>query len=144
MYLLKDFVVISALAALFFSGCLSNDSTSSNSNSSCTSASSDLAVSWRPGSTAFGSTKLVLTSDCKWTYSTSSGTWSVSDIQDSDWTAWNTASYSGPTKKITLSGWDGSPGSGPLDPDTDGSTYKLWVIYDYNGSLAQIYFLRDR
>ena len=71
------------------------------------------------------STKLEIKKDKKWSYGSSSGTWEVSEITDTDWSSWKIDSY-GPTRKMTLEGWNKGIASGPIEED--GVNF-IWVIY---------------
>ena len=70
---------------------------------------------------------LSLKSDGSWTYGDSSGKWSVSAITDVDWTAWKINSY-GPSRKITLDGWNKASASGPVEEDA-GTVNFVWALY---------------
>ena len=70
---------------------------------------------------------LGLTNEGKWTFGKSSGSFSVSAIDSTDWTRWGVASY-GPTRKITFSNWNGSTADGPIE-ESNGQVDFVWVIY---------------
>lgn len=74
-------------------------------------------------------TLLSLAAGGTWTFGSSSGTWSVSNITASDWTTWDIADY-GAARKVILEGWDGCPGDGPID-EPNVAIDNIWVIYGY-------------
>lgn len=122
--------------------CGSSGSSSSSSSSTGT-VDATLAGNWRvlseiiyftnglvsPVDVTEVTTLLVLDASGSWQFGSSSGTWGVSDIVDSDWTTWGTSAY-GPTRKITLNGWNNSTSTGPID-ETNGVVDYLWAIYGY-------------
>ena len=72
-------------------------------------------------------TRLELSADGTWSFSSSSGEWSVSEIADDDWSRWGISPY-GPTRKIELAGWNGDAADGPIEESGAGVDF-LWVIY---------------
>ncbi|AJF60800.1 MAG: hypothetical protein J4224_01350 [Candidatus Diapherotrites archaeon] len=71
--------------------------------------------------------RLFLEPDLTWGYESSSGTWRIEQIQDSDWQNWGVTEY-GPKYKIVLNGWNGSSADGPLDQSANGVDF-VWIIY---------------
>lgn len=63
----------------------------------------------------------------KWTFGDSSGTWTVEDITDEDWSKWGVRDY-GPTRKIVLYDWDDDVSDGPIE-ETASRVDFIWVIY---------------
>lgn len=74
-----------------------------------------------------GGRNLQVSADGGWEFGNTSGQWSVSAISPEDWTRWGVTSY-GPTRKITLSGWNQGTADGPLE-ESAGRIDFLWVIY---------------
>ncbi len=72
-------------------------------------------------------TVLQLNADQTWSFSSSSGTWSVQAITDADWQKWGVPSY-GPTRKLVLNGWNSETNDGPIE-ETDSRVDFMWVIY---------------
>ena len=70
---------------------------------------------------------LSLKSDGTYSYGDSKGTWSVSSVTDADWKSWGIESY-GPTRKITLAGWNKGTASGPVEEES-GTVNFLWALY---------------
>ncbi len=70
---------------------------------------------------------LKLNSDGGWEFGSSSGKWTVSEITEEDWQNWGVDAY-GPARKITLNGWSGSKGDGPIE-ETEERIDFFWVIY---------------
>lgn len=79
-------------------------------------------------------TVLSLSADGTWTFGTSSGTWSVSDLAASDWTTWN-GTAGAQTRKVILEGWDGCPGDGPID-EAGGVVDNIWIVYAYSSEVS--------
>ena len=75
------------------------------------------------------STLLVLDSDGTWEFGSSSGSASVEDIDDADWTYWDIDPYEA-TRKLVLDDWNDDEGKGPID-EGDLGVDNLWVVYDY-------------
>lgn len=71
--------------------------------------------------------KLSLKSDGSWMYGDSAGTWKVSLVAADDWTTWKIDSY-GPTRKITLDGWNKGTASGPIEEEA-GTVNFMWILY---------------
>lgn len=67
-------------------------------------------------------------SDSTWSFESSSGTWEVKPIEDSDWKKWQTETY-GPTRKMILHNWNGGEWGGPIE-ESSGNVDFFWVIYD--------------
>lgn len=78
--------------------------------------------------------RLSVADDGKWQFGSSNGAWSVSTIEDSDWTGWDVRSY-GPTRKLVLDGWSGSTSKGPIEEST-GPVDFFWVIYRYTSDTS--------
>lgn len=74
-------------------------------------------------------TLLKLSDGGKWEFGSSSGTWTVAALEDSDWTEWDVKPY-GPTDKAVISGWAGGTAKGPVEV-YDGIVEFVWVIYPY-------------
>jgi hypothetical protein len=72
--------------------------------------------------------------DGTWQFGSSSGTWTVSSIEDSDWKGWGVTSY-GPTRKIVVSGWANGTSKGPIEEST-GPVDFFWVIYPYASDVS--------
>ncbi len=70
---------------------------------------------------------LEISADGTWTFGTSSGTWKTEPVSFADWTKWDTSDY-GPTRKITLNGWNGGVADGPIE-ETESRIDFIWVIY---------------
>ena len=85
----------------------------------------DLVGTWRNYPTPT-SRVLDLYQDGTWGYGSSRGTWTVTEIEASDWEKWGVPPY-GPTRKITLYGWDGDVGDGPIEESNRVDFF--WVIY---------------
>jgi len=62
----------------------------------------------------------------RWTFGSSSGTWSLGPIRASDWRRWGVSPY-GPRRKIVLRGWNRSLADGPIEESS--RVDFLWVIY---------------
>ena len=86
------------------------------------------------GSDASASTtnKLRLTSDGRWKFGSSRGSWYVTSIDPATWERWGIQPY-GPELKIVLDGWSGQSADGPIEAQ-DGRVDFLWVIYRAAGS----------
>ncbi len=105
----------------------------------------DLVGSWRPFSEAIFyddggndwitpvSRRIELSADGTWSFGSSSGTWSVAPISNSDWSTWKVSSY-GPNRKIILDGWNKGVASGPIEESS--SIDFFWVIYHGDMSLG--------
>ena len=129
--------IIILLFGLLLFGCTGN-----HSNTPTTSGQNDNVVgTWRAYSEYIGyagggsnildhpgTESLQINAGGTWSYGSSSGTWSVSDIAESDWTKWGISSY-GPTKKITLNGWNNDVGDGPIESESTTVNF-IWVIYN--------------
>lgn len=72
-------------------------------------------------------THLELSQSGAWTFGSSSGGWTVSDITPDDWSRWEIDPY-GPTRKIVLNGWNGAVADGPIEESGSVIDY-IWVIY---------------
>ncbi|MBI2445586.1 DcrB-related protein [Candidatus Micrarchaeota archaeon] len=72
-------------------------------------------------------TLLEIRADQTWTFSTSTGTWSIQAIEESDWQKWGVPSY-GPTRKLVLNGWNGETNDGPIE-ESESRVDFMWVIY---------------
>lgn len=70
---------------------------------------------------------LKLKSDGTWAYGDSSGTWKVSAVAADDWKTWGIDPY-GPTRKMTLDGWNKGSASGPIEEEA-GAVNFVWVLY---------------
>ncbi|MBI4586192.1 MAG: hypothetical protein HY717_19450 [Planctomycetes bacterium] len=68
-----------------------------------------------------------LSADGRWRFGSSSGKWSVSPAGAEDWKRWKVQPY-GPSRKITLQGWNGINASGPIE-ESEGNLDFFWVIY---------------
>ncbi|MBI3032780.1 hypothetical protein HYY69_04855 [Candidatus Woesearchaeota archaeon] len=105
-----------------------------------------LVGSWRPFSEAIFydnggnnwitpvSRRIELSSDGTWNFGTSTGTWSVAPITNSDWSVWKISSY-GPTRKIILDGWNKGISSGPIE-ESGANIDFFWVIYHSDMSMG--------
>ncbi len=78
---------------------------------------------------------LELFGDGKWKFGDSAGTWSVTEISSGDWSRWGVDSY-GPTRKMTLDGWNNAIADGPIE-ETSGRIDFIWVIYHVEPPLVQ-------
>ncbi len=72
-------------------------------------------------------TLLDIRADQTWSFGSSTGTWSVQAIQESDWDRWGVPSY-GPTRKLVLNGWNSDTNDGPIEESGDRVDF-MWVIY---------------
>ena len=74
--------------------------------------------------------QIALHTDGTWQFGSSIGSWSVSNITQSDWSSWNVSSY-GPTEKLVLSGWGNASGlaDGPIETSSSGTVDFFWIIY---------------
>lgn len=72
-------------------------------------------------------TILELKSDKTWAFGTSSGKWSMGNIESDDWKKWSTQPY-GPRKKIVLDNFGDDGASGPIEADK-GQVSFFWLIY---------------
>lgn len=72
-------------------------------------------------------TQLELKGDGIWQFGSSSGRWRVAPIETGDWRRWETEPY-GPTRKMTLDGWNRSTAEGPVEESTRSVDF-FWVIY---------------
>lgn len=72
-------------------------------------------------------TLLEIRADQTWSFGSSSGTWSVQAIEESDWQKWGVPSY-GPTRKLVLNGWNGGTNDGPIEESGSRVDF-MWVIY---------------
>ncbi len=70
---------------------------------------------------------LEIKADGTWAFGTSSGTWKVDPVSFADWQKWDTSDY-GPTRKMTLNGWNGGVADGPIE-ETESRVDFIWVIY---------------
>ena len=86
----------------------------------------ELVGSWRDYSAPETSRSLELHGDGTWEFGSSSGTWTVQSIDDSDWESWGVDPY-GPTRKIGPYGWDGDVADGPIEESN--RVDFIWVIY---------------
>lgn len=105
----------------------------------------NLVGSWRPFSEAIFydnggnnfitpvSRRIELSADGTWTFGSSSGTWSVAPISNSDWSTWKVSSY-GPNRKILLDGWNKGIASGPIEESS--AIDFFWVIYHSDMSMG--------
>lgn len=71
--------------------------------------------------------KLELMKDGTWAFGDSNGKWVVTEITSDDWTRWGISSY-GPTRKVTLQGWNKGTADGPVEEEK-GQIDFIWVIY---------------
>lgn len=92
------------------------------------------------GSSAYSavstSRQLELSGDGTWKYGSSGGSWAVDSISQQDWQKWGTEPY-GPTRKIVLSGWDGSTADGPVEESASRVDF-FWLIYKKAGGAGTI------
>lgn len=72
-------------------------------------------------------TLLELKEDGTWNFGTSTGTYSIVEISEEDWTKWDVEPY-GPTRKLVLEGWNSSSADGPIE-ETESRVDFMWVIY---------------
>ncbi|MBI5226284.1 hypothetical protein HY994_03525 [Candidatus Micrarchaeota archaeon] len=72
-------------------------------------------------------TLLQLNADQTWSFGSSSGTWSIQPIAETDWQKWGVSSY-GPTRKLVLNGWNGGTNDGPIEESGSRVDF-MWVIY---------------
>ncbi|MBI2342847.1 MAG: hypothetical protein HYV02_00690 [Deltaproteobacteria bacterium] len=70
---------------------------------------------------------VVLDAAGTWQFGSSSGAWSVSTIETTDWTSWAIDDY-GATRKLTLDNWNSDTSKGPIDEPT-GVIDNVWIIY---------------
>jgi hypothetical protein len=73
-------------------------------------------------------TTLDLSTDGSWSFSDSSGNWSIEPTSDADWSRWGIQPY-GPATKIVLQGWNGDSADGPIEESQSGGIDFIWVIY---------------
>jgi hypothetical protein len=71
--------------------------------------------------------QLTLSSNGRWRFGSSTGTWSVRPIRAADWQRWGSQPY-GPTTKIVLTGWSRGTTDGPVE-GIAGHVDFFWVIY---------------
>lgn len=77
---------------------------------------------------------LKISSDGRWEFGDSKGTWTVSAITDEDWSRWGISPY-GPTRKVVLDGWNKASADGPAEEST--RVDFIWVIYHVEPPLVQ-------
>src|SRR3989304_3191204 len=58
--------------------------------------------------------QLALAADGAWSFGSSAGSYSISDISADDWSGWGVEPY-GPTRKISLFDWNGAVADGPME-----------------------------
>ena len=73
-------------------------------------------------------TELALGAGGDWHFASSSGRWSIQEIDATDWERWGIDAY-GPTRRLVLDGWGGDSADGPIEDDETGDAEGLWVIY---------------
>lgn len=73
--------------------------------------------------------RLTVGADGSWQFGSSNGTWTVSSIEDADWTSWGVGAY-GPTRKLVVNNWSNGTSKGPIEEST-GPIDFFWVIYPY-------------
>ncbi len=71
--------------------------------------------------------KLELKKNGEWTFGSSSGTYIVAGVGEGDWKSWGIEAY-GPTRKITLEGWNKGTASGPVEESGNVVSF-IWVLY---------------
>ena len=71
--------------------------------------------------------KLMLKADGTYSFGDSGGSWSVEPPTADDWKMWGIESY-GPTRKMTLEGWNKDTASGPIEEES-GTVSFIWVLY---------------
>lgn len=74
--------------------------------------------------------RVTINSDHAWKFSSSQGTWSISDIKPSDWKEWGISSY-GTAKKIILKNWNKKTATGPIEISNNDDIDAIWIVYPY-------------
>ncbi len=136
------FSIIFAIAAVF-AGCIDTSSFEGPASDS-----SGLSGSWRVyseklfydigGASPLGiasSRNLEIKAGGTWSFGDSRGTWSASEIEESDWENWGVPAY-GPTRKIILNGWNNGVANGPIE-ETGERVDFVWVIYRVEPPLVE-------
>lgn len=72
-------------------------------------------------------TRLLELRNNRWTFSSSSGLYTIGTIEPRDWDRWGVQPY-GPTRKIILFDWNKDIADGPIEETQDGIDF-IWVIY---------------
>lgn len=70
---------------------------------------------------------LELLKDGTWKFGDSKGKWTVTEITSEDWARWGINSY-GPTRKITMDGWNKATADGPVEEEKNQIDF-IWVVY---------------